>query len=77
MLPYSFFSISDGSKHKGVVTEFEEETVPPELTCKVCKELVRDAVIIPCCAESFCDECELKDREKIHCKLIKRKERRF
>lgn len=31
--------------------------VPPELTCSICKELVRDAVIIPCCGESFCDEC--------------------
>ena len=33
--------------------------IPDELTCKICKELVRDAVIIPCCSESFCDECKL------------------
>lgn len=40
------------------VVEPVKETIPPELTCSICKELVRDAVIIPCCAESFCDECE-------------------
>jgi len=32
--------------------------IPPELICHKCKELVKDAVIIPCCGESFCDECE-------------------
>ena len=37
--------------------------IPPELTCSICKELVRDAVIIPCCGESFCDECE-------HCSCV-------
>jgi hypothetical protein len=33
------------------------EKIPSELTCNICKELVRDAVIIPCCGECFCDEC--------------------
>ena len=32
--------------------------IHPELICHKCKELVKDAVIIPCCGESFCDECE-------------------
>ena len=32
--------------------------IPPELLCHKCKELVKDAVIIPCCGESLCDECE-------------------
>ncbi len=36
----------------------KEVEVPPELTCSLCKELFKDAVIIPCCGESFCDECE-------------------
>lgn len=51
---------ADSSKRKVMapVVEPEKETIPPELTCYICKELVRDAVIIPCCAESFCDECE-------------------
>ena len=35
-----------------------DTSVPPELTCNICKELIRDAVIIPCCGESFCDECK-------------------
>ena len=31
--------------------------LPDELTCPVCKKLVKDAVIIQCCSESFCYEC--------------------
>ena len=31
--------------------------VPDELVCPICKKLVKDAVIIQCCSESFCYEC--------------------
>lgn len=27
-------------------------TVPPELLCPICKELLKDAVMMPCCAGS-------------------------
>ncbi len=30
---------------------------PPELICAICKELMKDAVIIPCCGESYCYDC--------------------
>ena len=30
---------------------------PAELVCGLCKELLREAVLIPCCAEAYCDEC--------------------
>ncbi|RUS13056.1 hypothetical protein BC937DRAFT_86418 [Endogone sp. FLAS-F59071] len=30
---------------------------PPELVCRLCTRLMRDAVIAPCCGKSFCDEC--------------------
>ena len=30
---------------------------PPELLCSICEELMKDAVIIPCCGESYCYEC--------------------
>ena len=31
--------------------------LPDELMCPICKKLVKDAVIIQCCSESFCYEC--------------------
>mmetsp|Transcript_35799 Transcript_35799/g.113128 ORF Transcript_35799/g.113128 Transcript_35799/m.113128 type:complete len:462 (-) Transcript_35799:45-1430(-) len=30
---------------------------PKELQCPLCQGMFRDAVLIPCCASSFCDEC--------------------
>lgn len=30
---------------------------PPELICSLCKKLMKDAVIIPCCGESYCYDC--------------------
>lgn len=36
----------------------EDKREPPEdLLCTICKGIVRDAVMIPCCGSSFCDEC--------------------
>lgn len=36
----------------------EEKKEPPEdLLCSICKGIFRDAVMIPCCGSSFCDEC--------------------
>eukprot|EP00850_Spirogloea_muscicola_P016930 SM000141S00874 [mRNA] locus=s141:150040:155595:- [translate_table: standard] len=31
--------------------------VPPELQCPLCHRIFRDAVLIPCCQYSFCDQC--------------------
>ncbi|RUO95514.1 hypothetical protein BC936DRAFT_143860, partial [Jimgerdemannia flammicorona] len=30
---------------------------PPELVCRLCSRLMREAVLVPCCGKSFCDEC--------------------
>ncbi|CAB0009936.1 unnamed protein product [Nesidiocoris tenuis] len=35
----------------------EKPTIPDDLICGVCKDLLVDAVLIPCCGNSFCDEC--------------------
>ena len=32
--------------------------IPDELKCSMCSELMKDAVIIQCCGESFCDDCK-------------------
>ena len=31
--------------------------IPSELLCALCKDLLSDAVLIPCCGDSFCDDC--------------------
>ena len=33
-------------------------TIPEDLICGICKDLLQDAVMIPCCGISFCDECK-------------------
>ena len=36
----------------------QQPKIPQGLQCPLCKELLRDAVVTPCCGNSFCDECE-------------------
>ena len=31
--------------------------LPDELTCRVCRGLLRNAVLATCCGDTFCDEC--------------------
>ncbi|XP_076818178.1 uncharacterized protein LOC143463545 [Clavelina lepadiformis] len=52
------------------VQEEEEEPIPDELICLLCKDLLIDAVVIPCCGNSYCDECirnELLDSDSHQC----------
>lgn len=37
------------------------QEVPDDLVCNICKDLFTDAVMIPCCGTSFCDECKYSD----------------
>lgn len=39
-------------------SEGEEEPIPDELICLICHDLLGDAVVIPCCGNSYCDDCE-------------------
>jgi len=38
--------------------EDESKKIPAELLCSLCKNLLVDAVLIPCCGNSFCDDCK-------------------
>ncbi|XP_038552141.1 E3 ubiquitin-protein ligase RBBP6-like isoform X3 [Micropterus salmoides] len=38
-------------------SEGEEDPVPEELLCVICHDLLSDAVVIPCCGNSYCDDC--------------------
>lgn len=35
----------------------KDDPIPDELLCPICKDIVTDAAVIPCCANSYCDEC--------------------
>lgn len=40
-------------------TEKEQE-IPEDLICGICRNIFVDAVMIPCCGSSFCDDCKFK-----------------
>jgi len=40
------------------VAEDDDKKIPGELLCLICNNLLTDAVVIPCCGNSYCDECE-------------------
>jgi hypothetical protein len=39
--------------------ERKASQVPTHLECSLCKNLLQDAVLIPCCANNFCDSCKI------------------
>ena len=38
--------------------EVAKPVIPSELLCSICQDLLSDAVLIPCCGDSFCDDCK-------------------
>lgn len=38
-------------------TSAPKPEIPEDLLCSICSDLLTDAVMIPCCGNSFCDEC--------------------
>uniref|UniRef100_A0AAZ3S5Z0 CCHC-type domain-containing protein n=1 Tax=Oncorhynchus tshawytscha TaxID=74940 RepID=A0AAZ3S5Z0_ONCTS len=55
--------------------EHEADPIPDELLCPICNDLMNDAVVIPCCGNSYCDDCELTHTQLVqapsrpHCAL--------
>ncbi|XP_055333548.1 uncharacterized protein LOC129585046 isoform X2 [Paramacrobiotus metropolitanus] len=47
--PTAYASVPDDS--------YEREDIDPDLCCNICKNLLRDAVIAPCCGVNYCDAC--------------------
>ncbi|KAM6193781.1 E3 ubiquitin-protein ligase RBBP6-like, partial [Sarcoramphus papa] len=47
-----------------------DDRIPEDLLCLICKDTMTDAVVIPCCGNSYCDECirtALLDSEEHTC----------
>ncbi|KAL7290181.1 hypothetical protein TKK_0015891 [Trichogramma kaykai] len=38
-------------------TDVEQTEIPKDMICPICKDILTDAVMIPCCGKPFCDEC--------------------
>lgn len=55
------------SKTKGKGANVKK--VPSELKCPTCSNLLTDAVLIPCCGTSYCDECKHCSSQCKDCKL--------
>lgn len=54
-----FVPLSAEEKAKAEAEQEElKKIVPIELTCPVCKDLIKDAVVVNCCGNSGCDECK-------------------
>lgn len=43
---------------KGAQSSADDERPPEDLLCPICKQIYFDAVIAPCCHNSFCDDCK-------------------
>ncbi|XP_055856330.1 E3 ubiquitin-protein ligase RBBP6 isoform X2 [Episyrphus balteatus] len=59
-----------------IVVPEKQPEVPDELLCSICKDIFRDAVMIPCCGSSFCDDCvrtALLESEENECPDCKEK----
>lgn len=64
-IPRSFINHGDTKKDDKPVQQpapppiEQKQEIPEDLICSICKNIFVDAVMIPCCGSSFCDECKL------------------
>ncbi|EDW01958.1 E3 ubiquitin-protein ligase RBBP6 [Drosophila grimshawi] len=59
---------------KFIASTEKDQEIPEDLICGICRNIFVDAVMIPCCGSSFCDDCvrnsllESEDSECPDCK---------
>lgn len=55
---YGIMVADEEAFKKNVHTTIEKSReVPESLKCGICKDVFKNAVLVPCCGNSFCDEC--------------------
>ena len=54
--PHSEKKVPD-KKHRRSVNYINECVVPNHLECTLCRNIMKNAVIIKCCGRSFCEDC--------------------
>ncbi|XP_070134389.1 E3 ubiquitin-protein ligase RBBP6 isoform X2 [Drosophila bipectinata] len=74
-IPRSFRDKPEADQEAQFVLPAEQnQEIPEDLICGICRDLFVDAVMIPCCGSSFCDDCvrtsllESEDSECPDCK---------
>lgn len=77
-IPRSLRDNIGAENQESVQSQFVEEKreIPEDLICAICKGIFKDAVMIPCCGNSFCDECvrtALLESEENECPDCKEK----
>lgn len=77
-IPRSLRDNIGAESQETVQNQFVEEKreIPEDLICAICKGIFKDAVMIPCCGSSFCDECvrtALLESEENECPDCKEK----
>ncbi|SPP73237.1 blast:E3 ubiquitin-protein ligase RBBP6 [Drosophila guanche] len=59
-----------------VIPAEQSQEIPEDLICGICRDIFVDAVMIPCCGSSFCDDCvrnSLLESEESECPDCKEK----
>ncbi|EDW92482.1 E3 ubiquitin-protein ligase RBBP6 [Drosophila yakuba] len=76
-IPRSFRDKPDAAENESsdfVLPAVQNQEIPEDLICGICRDIFVDAVMIPCCGSSFCDDCvrtsllESEDSECPDCK---------
>ncbi|XP_017125383.1 E3 ubiquitin-protein ligase RBBP6 [Drosophila elegans] len=76
-IPRSFRDKPDAAENESadfVLPAVQSQEIPEDLICGICRDIFVDAVMIPCCGSSFCDDCvrtsllESEDSECPDCK---------
>ncbi|KAH8237404.1 hypothetical protein KR038_010996 [Drosophila bunnanda] len=76
-IPRSFRDKQDAPESETsnfVLPAEQNQEIPEDLICGICRDIFVDAVMIPCCGSSFCDDCvrtsllESEDSECPDCK---------
>ncbi|XP_074736650.1 E3 ubiquitin-protein ligase RBBP6-like isoform X2 [Strix uralensis] len=50
-------SSSSSSSFSSSSSSSSDDPLPEELLCFICEDIMTDAVAIPCCGNSYCDDC--------------------
>ncbi|XP_033150691.1 E3 ubiquitin-protein ligase RBBP6 [Drosophila busckii] len=68
--------LSDQETSKFKIPIENDQDIPEDLICGICRNIFVDAVMIPCCGSSFCDDCvrnALLESEENECPDCKEK----
>lgn len=57
---FFIFRSTESDHSQYLLSTEKEQEIPEDLICGICRNIFVDAVMIPCCGSSFCDDCKYK-----------------